>query len=95
MARATRAKTSTTSRTRLTGRKLERWTRRRLVGRGEARAHGGDELGFADVEVAVDEVADDFDLGVDAEGLAGAVAQVAGDGGDAVGLLDAEAVMGR
>ncbi len=34
-----------------------------LVGFGEARAHGGDELGIADVDVAVDEVADDFDLG--------------------------------
>ncbi len=61
-----------------------------LVGFGKAGAHGGDELGVADVDVAVDEVADDFDLGVDVEGLAGAVAEVGGDGGDAVGLLDAE-----
>ena len=35
----------------------------------------GDQLWVADVDVAVDEVADDFDLGGDAEGLAGAVAQ--------------------
>ena len=45
----------------------------------------------ADVDVAVDEVADDFDLAGDAEGFAGAVAEVGGDGGDAVGLVDAEA----
>ncbi len=51
----------------------------------------GDVGGVADVDVAVDEVADDFDVGGDAEGFAGAVAEVGGDGGDAVGLLDAEA----
>ena len=51
----------------------------------------GDEFRVADVDVAVDEVADDFDLGGDAEDLAGAVAEIAGDGGDAVGLVDAEA----
>ena len=39
---ATRAKTSTTSMTRLTGRKLERWTRRLFVGLGEAGAHAVD-----------------------------------------------------
>ena len=66
-----------------------------LVGFGEARTHGGDELRIADVDVAVDEVADDFDLGVDVEGFAGAVAQVGGDGGDAVGLFDAELCDGK
>jgi hypothetical protein len=62
-----------------------------FLGTGELRAHGGDQLGIADVDVAVDEVADDLDLAVDGEGLAGAVAEMAGDGGDAVGLGDAEA----
>ena len=66
-----------------------------LVGLGEARTHGGDELGIADVDVAVDEVADDLDLGVDVEGFAGAVAEVGGDGGDAVGLFDAELCDGK
>ena len=61
-----------------------------FVGFGEAGTHRGDEFGGADVDVAVDEVADDFDLGVDVKGFAGAVAKVSGDGGDAVGLLDAE-----
>ena len=61
-----------------------------LIVRGVARAHGGELGGDAHVHVAVDEVADDLDLALDVEGLAGAVAQVAGDGGDAVRLLDAE-----
>jgi len=38
MARATRAKTSTTSVDALDGRKLERWTREFFFGRGEAGA---------------------------------------------------------
>src|SRR5258707_9826391 len=66
-----------------------------LVGFGEARAHGGYQLGVADVDVAVDEVADDLDLGVDLECLAGAVAQVGGDGGDSVGLFDAKLCDGQ
>ncbi len=75
----------------MTGRKLERWTRSfSSAALGEAGAHGGYFCGVADVDVAVDEVADDFDLGLDVEGFAGAVAEVGGDGGDAVGLLDAE-----
>jgi hypothetical protein len=57
---------------------------------GVAGAHGGDEFGLADVDVAVDEVSDDFDLGGDVEGFAGAVAEVAGDAGHAVGLGDSE-----
>ena len=61
-----------------------------LVGLGETGTHGGDELGIADVDVAVDEVADDLDLGADVEGFASAIAEVGGDGGDAVGLFDAE-----
>ena len=66
-----------------------------LVRFGEAGAHGGDQFGIADVDVAVDEVADDLDLGVDVEGFASAVAEIAGDGGDAVGLLDAELCDGQ
>ena len=62
-----------------------------FAGLGEARTLLGDELRVANVEVAVDEVADDFDLARDAEVFAGALAQVGGDGGDAVGLVDAEA----
>ncbi len=61
-----------------------------LVRLGEARALLGDELGVADVEVAVDEVADDFDLARDAEVFARSLTKVRGDGGDAVGLVDAE-----
>src|SRR5258708_4633666 len=66
-----------------------------LVGFGKARAHGGYQLGVADVDVAVDEVADDLDLGVDLEGFAGSVAQIGGDRGDSVGLLDAELCDGQ
>jgi len=62
-----------------------------FVGQGEAGAHGLDEFGAADVDVAVDEIADDLDLAVNGEGLAGAVAEMGGDGGDAVGLGDAKA----
>ena len=36
---------------------------------GEAGAHGGDEIGVANVKVAVDEVVDDFDGAGDAEGV--------------------------
>ncbi len=50
----------------------------------------GDELGIAHIEVAVDEVADDFYLTSDAEVFAGLVAEVRRDGGDAVGLVNAE-----
>ena len=57
---------------------------------GEAGAHGGDEFGAGLVDVAIDEVADDFDGCLDLEGFVGAVAEVGRDGGDAVGLLDAE-----
>ena len=60
-------------------------------GGGELRAHGGVLGGVAEVDVAVDEVADDLDGVGGGEGLEGAVAEVGGDGGDAVGLLDAEA----
>jgi len=59
-------------------------------GRGVLGTHGGDLFRDALIDVAVDEVADDFDLGGDAEGFAGAVAEIAGDAGDAVGLGDAE-----
>ncbi len=95
MARATRLKTSTTSGDALDGAEVGEVDEKFLIGSGEAGAHGGDQVGLADVDVAVDEVADDFDLGGDAEELAGAVAEVAGDGGDAVGLCDANLVMGR
>src|SRR6185437_4472436 len=61
-----------------------------LVRSGEAWSHSGDELRIANVDVAVDEVLDDFNLGGDAEGLAGAVAEIAGDGGDTIGFDDAE-----
>src|ERR1700685_1974401 len=66
-----------------------------LIGCGVTGTHGGDEFGFAEVDVAVDEVVDDFDLGCDLEGLAGAVAKITGDSGDAVGLLDAEFCDGK
>ena len=61
-----------------------------LVGLGVAGAHGGDEFRLANVDVAVDEVADDLDFGGDVECFAGAVAEIAGDGGNSVRLLDAE-----
>src|ERR1700677_2334260 len=56
---------------------------------GKAWALFGNELGIANVEVAVDEVADHFDLARDAEIFAGAFAEVRGDRSDAVGLVDA------
>jgi len=84
---AMRAKTSTTSVTRLTGRKLDDDFFVRL---GEAWALLGYELGISGVEVAVDEVADDFDVAGNVESLISAVAKIAGDSGDAVGLVDAE-----
>jgi len=64
-----------------------------LVSRGKARAHGGDEFRVAGVDVAVDEVLDNFDLGGDAEGLAGTVAEMTGDGGDTDGLDDAAEIL--
>src|ERR1700679_3419285 len=57
-----------------------------FAGLGEARALLGYQLRVADVEVAVDEVADDFDVAGDAEVDAGLVAEIGGDAGDAVGL---------
>jgi hypothetical protein len=66
-----------------------------FAGPGEARTLLGDELRVANVKVAIDEVADDFDLACDAEVFAGALAQVGGDGGDAVRLVDAEARNGE
>ncbi len=44
---------------------------------GVARSHGSNQLRFADIVVAVDEVVDDFDLRRDGEGLASAVAEMA------------------
>jgi hypothetical protein len=88
---AMRAKTSTTSSDALDGAEVGEVNEEAFVGAAKRGRMFGDEFGVANVEVAVDEVADDFDLAGDAEGLAGAVAQVAGDGGDAVGLVDAEA----
>src|ERR1700712_1809617 len=61
-----------------------------FVGLGVAWTHALYVRWVAGVDVAVDEVADDFDLAGDAEGFAGAVAEVGGDGGDAVRLVDAE-----
>ena len=55
------------------------------------RTHFGDKVGFADVDVAVDEVADNFYFAFDAEGFVCTVGEVLRDGCDAVGLFDAEA----
>ena len=61
-----------------------------FAGCGILRTHLGDEVRLAQVHVTIDEVADDFDGRVDFEGGEGALAEVLGDGGDAVGDLDAE-----
>ena len=79
----------------LDGTEVREVNEKMLIGCSETGTHGGDEFGFADVEVAVDEVVDDFDLGGDLEGLTGAVAKMTGDSGDAVGLLDAEFCDGK
>ena len=75
----------------MTGRKLERCTSKRFVGLRVLGALPGDEGGVALVDVAVDEVADDFDGAGDAEGGFRAVFEVGGDRGDAVRALDAVA----
>src|SRR6202020_1326809 len=72
------------------GAKVREVNEEALVGLGEAGTHGGDELGIAEVDVAVDEVAADLDLRGDSEGFGRSPTEVGGDGGDAVGLLDAE-----
>jgi len=59
-------------------------------GVSEVRPHGGVLGGNAHVDVAVHEVPDDLNLSLDAERLMRAVAQVRGDRGYAIGLLDAK-----
>jgi len=67
-----------------------------LAGLGIAGAAGG-AIGFAEgsVDIAVDEVGDDFNGAVGMEFLDGGFAQVIGDGGDAVALIDTEAGNGQ
>ncbi len=57
-----------------------------LVRLGEARTLAGHERKVAVIEIAVDEVADHFDVSFDRECVVRAIAKVFGDGGDAVGL---------
>ena len=45
-------------------------------------------MGLARVEIAVDEIGDDFDGALDVELFEGLLQEVLRDGGDAVGLLD-------
>ncbi len=83
---ADEAKISTTSVTRLTGRKLERCMRIGSPLGAHLLAEAG--LGAASIEIAIHEVGDDFDGTLDVEFLERLLAEVVGDGGDAVALLD-------
>ncbi len=46
---------------------------------------------LAGVEIAIDEIGDDFDGALDVELFKGLLQQIVGDGGHAVALLDGEA----
>ena len=95
IARATRAKTST-HRDALDGAEVGEVDEEASSGWAKRGAHGGERF-VRDwrVDVAVDEVGDDFDLAGDAEVATVSSFEVAGDGGDAVAFLDGERVMGR
>src|SRR5215472_10110636 len=56
-----------------------------LIRLSKARPHFRDEFRLANVNVAIDEIADDLDFTGYTECLPGAVAQVTGDAGDSIG----------
>ncbi len=66
-----------------------------LVGFSEARTHGGDYSGLRTYTSQLTKLRMTSISEVDVEGFAGAVAQIGGDGGDAVRLLDAELCDGQ
>ena len=90
----TRSKISITSETRFTGRKFERCTSKPLfLGRiFEAKFRG--ILGSA-IHVAIDRVVDDFNFLPYIENPQGAVAEIVGDGGDAIALVNGVAGDGQ